>query len=379
MKKSTLFTREGLLDTAHAIITKPTFTREDSSRAQCLMDLAERIGARESRTVLPDDAESRALDQYLRSTRAMGIGTPTQSTATSVEAQQAFRRDLTNALKATDALFNDDVVTVFESATGTPCVFPVLDDTAEAAIVEAESAPEAESYPVISAQLGIPATFRSGIVRLSVELLQDSAFPVAGFLAQSFAVRLARGIGPSLVASLLSFAPGAVGFAALGSGPNTGGSETGATSIGWQDLAGLVGSVNSAYKSLPKCFWLMNANTQASINSVVCKSGQPLIHPVYDDDGRQLILGFPVATSPSMPNIAPTNLPVAFGCFSYFVTRIVQNATRIQTLTERFAEFGQVGYKASMRANGVLLGVTQNGTSPLIVDSPVKFLQCASS
>lgn len=377
--REVLLDRDTLLLTAHALINSPNFTQEKNAKANALMNLAEKIG--DGKRALPQDgAESRALADFLRTgkieDRALGVGTPTQTTATGVLVPQAFYDKLTTALRAFDALFDEDVVTVAETETGAPLVMPALDDTANAATIIAESAQDpAEADPITSATIQVPSTYRTGLIVVSRELVEDSSFDISAILAQAFAIRIARGVGPNLVSTLLASAK--LGVTAAGSAANTGGSETGATSIGWADLVGLVKSVDPAYRNAEKVAWLMNSDTLLALDSVITKNGQPMIHPQYLPDGRRMLLGYPVAICPSMPDIgvvgspATPACPVAFGATSYWITRVVKGSTRVQRLEELLAEYGQIAYRGYTRANGQLLAVTSS-------QSPIKLLQNAS-
>jgi HK97 family phage major capsid protein len=116
----------------------------------------------------------------------------------------------------------------------------------------------------------------------------------------------------------------------------------------------------------------MNDLTLLALDSLTSKQGLPVIYPQYHPEtGERLLLGYPVAICPSMPSIGVNNTPIAFGATGYFVTRCVKEQTKITVLFERFAEFGKIGYRAQMRANGMLLGVS--------TDTPIKLLQNASS
>jgi HK97 family phage major capsid protein len=375
--KDRLITQDTILAEARLLLSRPRFTQEDNARVHGLLGLAEQL--REPiQGSASNSPEARALDNYLRTktTRDLGIGSPTQSTGTGVLIHQEFYRRLTTVLKAFDRLFDRDVVTIVETATGAPQVMPSLDDTAQAAAVIAESQqdpdPPTAGQPqlITAAKLGTPSTYRTGIVTVSTELAQDSAFPIADILAQSFAIRIARGAGPNLVTALLSAA--LVGSTAAGSSTNTGGAETGATSVGTTDLVALIESVNSAYRSGPRVGFLMSDLTLLNLDSLIGKNGHPVIHPTYNADGQRLLYGYPVHLCPSFPSIGLNAKPIAFGNLSYFIVRAVSEATNITTLYERFAELGQIGYRGQIRINGLLLGVTST-------DSPVKVLQNAAA
>jgi len=62
----------------------------------------------------------------------------------------------------------------------------------------------------------------------------------------------------------------------------------------------------------------MNDNTLAAIDGLSDKNDRPIIHPMYDQDGRRLLLGYKVAMCPSLPNIGQGATPIVFGALDYF-------------------------------------------------------------
>ena len=125
--KERLITQDTVLSEARLILSRPRFTREDASRVSGLLGLAEQLREPIEGSAA-DSPEARALDNYLRrTTRDLGIGSPTQSTSTNVEVQQAFYKRMATVLKAYNRLFDKDVSTIVETPTGAPQIFPQLD------------------------------------------------------------------------------------------------------------------------------------------------------------------------------------------------------------------------------------------------------------
>lgn len=359
---------------ADSLLKKGTFSHEDNARVAQLLRYAE-LTSGESRFSNPGaDQETRGrkllkavLRTYNGELRNLGLSSATTSQATADLVKQEFYDTLTHALAQTDELFNPQVTTRWESDTGAPAPLPWLDDTAEAAAAVAEGGSDPTSVdPVIhGVALPTPSTYRTGMIPISRELVQDSAFDPAIFLAKSFAVRFARGVGPDLVTSLLANAK--VGATAAGSATNTGGAETGTDTIGSQDLINLRKSVNPAYRKGPNVGWILNDNTLSYVDGLLTKQGAPVFPENYDQNGRRVLCGFPVFVCPSMPDLATGQKTIAFGNLSYFVLRIVKGYASVAVLQERYAEQGLVAYHASIRANGKLLGVSAT-------DSPVKVI-----
>ena len=113
--KENLVDADTLLCHAKAIMTKPTYTREDSARVDGLIRMAQVL---QGRSLPTDDSEEfRAVSEIIRygsTNRDMSLGTLTASTATSVFSHQLFLGKLSQALKAYDALFDPEVVTLYQ-------------------------------------------------------------------------------------------------------------------------------------------------------------------------------------------------------------------------------------------------------------------------
>jgi HK97 family phage major capsid protein len=285
---------------------------------------------------------------------------------------QQFHDELIAMLKAVDKLFDPNIVMFIETDSGAPLQIPFIDDTANEATIVAEGQQSlAVDVPVGNTTLPIAPTWRSSMVKASIELIQDSGYPLEQVLQQSFAIRLARGIGAANVATLLNQAT--LGYGpAIGTAPNDGGSETGGTSIGSQDLEALIKSVDDAYRVSPKCRWAMNQNTLSFILKTLDKYGRPIYPRERNAAGEVILLGYPVAICPSMPAIGLSATPVVFGDLGRFLVRVAKNATRLRIHREQYVTYGQVAFEAFVRSNATLAISTGS-------DSPIKYLQNAAS
>jgi hypothetical protein len=283
------------------------------------------------------------------------------------------------AMKAYDAVFNDDFTTIIKTDTGAPCKLFALDDTETSAVIVGEAAPSGEVDPgLFDVLLGQAPVWDSQFVPISYALLQDSAVDLPGMLAKAFGIRLARGISANLIPVLLAAAE--LGATATGDLNGTG--ATAANSVGYQDLIALRKSVDPAYRASGKASWLMNDNTLSALDSLCDKNGRPIIPPIYVD-GKRMLLGYPVGICPSLPDIGASATPIVFGATGYFVVRVVKDrgdgdSGRLIRITQAvgFPENLLVGFKSFLRANGALL-CAQAG-SPQSTDSPIKYLQNAA-
>lgn len=301
-----------------------------------------------------------------------------------------FVYDIEKATKFYANLLDGTSIRVMETATGNVLPYPTSNDTNEAWTLLSETTQIADNgttpnYPNVGSQptanpgnvLASNVTFgaykgSTGLVRVSLELMQDSAFSLEAFLKDAFAVRLGRGyeyyltlgtgtnmpfgIIPAIAAS------GAVPVVASGSSANDGvAGNTGANSIGYQDLVNLIHSVDPTYRRGAK--FMFSDLTLAHLKTRVDKFGRPLWVPSVRESGPDTVAGYPYVINQSFSNIAASATTVAFGAWSKFIARKVRDL-QIQRLDERFADFGEVAYVGFSRIDSRLIDA---GTHPLNV------------
>lgn len=308
---------------------------------------------------LPHD---RAFDTFLRlgksaltheETRALSVGT---DSAGGFTAPARFADRVFTAMKATDKLFDPDVVTVIETKPGTTFSIPMLDDTsASSAIVSENGASATTPDPVFDHLVLAKAdTWRSSIVKVPIELLQDNAVDLGQLLTDALAVRLRRGISAAFVTTLASQA--------------TNGVTAGASSIVTDNIYDLFASIDPEYVSSPKCGWLMRLSTFVAISKIKDSGGLPVFPITRNANGDFELLTRPVRFCPSVAAIGTGNKSVFFGALDYFVVRTVAGSLRVARHGETFAEVGQVGFLGLVRTNAGL-------AKPSTADSPIKYLQ----
>jgi HK97 family phage major capsid protein len=301
----------------------------------------------------------------------------------------AFADRVFGTMAAVDPLFDEDVVTLIKSKTANPMVIPTFDDIEVVAQQVGEASLSGTDTLLANpnnVKLGA-YSFCSPVHAFSMEVFDDvdeaaRAYDLfAGFagnrVARGAGAKLVNGAGGAttpngIVTALASL--GVNGVTAAGSSANTGNNmQTGANSIGSADLANLYFSVNSAYRSSPKCFWLMNDATLKFLCTIVTISGLPLVNLWHD---VPQILGKPIRISPSLGNIGSSAVPILFGDFSYVNSRIVtDDLTRIQLLKEApgLVENGLVGLRYFVRVDGALAF-----NSPNVANCPIQPLICHS-
>ena len=212
----------------------------------------------------------------------------------------------------------------------------------------AENAAYVESNPTFG-QKQIDAFKLTDLVRVSTELLQDSAFDLEAYIAAEFA----RAFG---IAEELAFCTGNGTNQPTGiftaNGGEVGVTATSATAITVGELISLIYSLKAPYRKNAK--FLMNEGTVAQIRKLKDGNGAYLWQPSVQAGQPDRLLGYELHASPYVPAAAASALSIAFGDFKNYW--IADRAGRtVQRLNELYSVNGQVGFIATERVDGKVI------------------------
>ena len=212
----------------------------------------------------------------------------------------------------------------------------------------AENAAYTESNPTFG-QKQIDAFKLTDLVRVSIELLQDAAFDIEGYIIKEFSYAFG-------VAEEQAFCVGAGVNQPTGiftaDGGEIGVTAGSATAVTIDDVINLVYSLKAPYRKNAK--FLMNEATVSLIRKLKDGNGNYLWQPSVQAGQPDKILGYDVFTTPFAPTIAGGALAIAFGDFSnYWIGD--RGGRTVQRLNELYATNGQVGYVATERVDGKVI------------------------
>jgi HK97 family phage major capsid protein len=294
------------------------------------------------------DEQRHVLQQRRYESRDMGIGTPTLG---GYFVPQGFVYDVEVALKYYGPMLTTSKI--LDTATGNPLPYPTSNDVSVTGAIVGEGLQVTDADVSIGHILFGACKFTTQMVKVSLELMQDSAFDIEDFLKDMFAIRLGRilntmftvGTGVSeptgiLVALTNNSAPS---YTAQGSAANTGGSQTGANSIGYVDLVELEHSVDPLYRRPQGAMFMCHDQTLKSVKEILDKYGRPLWVPGVSSNAPDTILGYPYAINNDMAQIGAGNTTVIFGALKKYMIRRVKEMAVIR-LQERFADYGILGF-----------------------------------
>ena len=225
---------------------------------------------------------------------------------------------------------------------------PVVASKGTAAWIDEEAAyPESDDA---FGQVSIGAYKLATMIKVSEELLNDSVFDVAGYIAREFARRIGA-------AEEEAFFIGNGTGKPTGILNTTGGAETGitaasATAVTFDEVIDLFYSLRAPYRR--NSVFIMNDSTVKALRKLKNGNGDYLWTPSVTAGTPDTVLNRPVYTSTFMPTLAASAKSILFGDLGYYWIADREGRS-FKRLNELYAPTGQVGFLASERVDGRLI------------------------
>ena len=326
------------------------------------------ITAKPTTTAQIDTKPGRATDAYKTSfwkqmrnktsievRNALSVGVDTEG---GYLVPDTYEKNLVGALH--DEMVIRRLAHVFTTASGSHKI-PVVASHGVANWVE-ESGEIPETNETFG-QKHIGAHKLTALIKVSEELLNDSAFNLEDYFRREFARRISN-------AEELAFITGdgngkPTGLFSDDEGAELGLTAASATEITADEVINLYYSLRSPYRK--KAVWLLNDSTINAIRLLKDKNGQYLWQPALKEGAPDTLLGRPVYTSTAVPSIGAGQKVMAFGDLKYYWIGDREGIS-FRRLNELYAATGQVGFLATKRVD-----------AKLILPEAVKVLQMASA
>ena len=213
----------------------------------------------------------------------------------------------------------------------------------------AEGGSYQESDEVFS-QITLAAHKLGTMIKISEELLNDSAFDMESYIVDEFGRRIGNAEEEAFITGNGTGKP--LGILAATGGAQVGKTTAAADKITYDEIVDLYHSLGVPYRK--KAVWLMNDSTVQYIRKIKDGNGQYLWQPSLVAGTPDTILGCPVKVSRYMPEIDADNKVIAFGDFGYYWIADRQGRS-FKRLDELFAATGHVGFRGSQRVDGKLI------------------------
>jgi HK97 family phage major capsid protein len=296
----------------------------------------------EQRAALKTGVDSKAFER-----RAQTAGTAAAGGYTvPVELAEIIVR----TMKDWGPMYDEQICTVLNTATGNQLNMPTVDDTSVTAEAHTEGA-------ALTDDGGKDATFGqkrldayvydTEFVRFSMELATDSIFNMEALLGSLLGERLARIANAKLTVGTGSSEPnGVVAASSLGK------TAAATAAITADEIIDLLHSVNSAYRRSPKARFMFADTTLAAIRKLKDGQGNYLWQMGDVTTGQPgTLLGYRYSINDDMLALGAGRRVMLFGDFSkYFVRKV--GAPMIGVLRERF--WPDLGIAGLIRFDGEL-------------------------
>ena len=225
---------------------------------------------------------------------------------------------------------------------------PLVTDYGTASWIEEEQQiPESD---VAFSQISLGAHKLATAIRISQELLQDSAFDMAAFIVHEFQRRAGAAEEEAILAGDGSHKP--IGLLHDTLGAQIGVTTASSTVITADELIDLQHSLKSGYRR--KAAFIMNDATIKAVRKLKDGQGQYLWQPSIREGVPDMLLNTHVYMSNYMPLPEAGRKAILYGDYSYYW--LADRAGRtLQRLNELYAMTDQVGYKLTERLDGRLI------------------------
>lgn len=247
-----------------------------------------------------------------------------------------------------------NAATIITTDGGNALPFPTNDDTGNTGELVTSETTAATEQDTTFDQVQLDAYFFSSkIIRVSLALLQDTAFNLDAYLPKKLGERIGR-----IAATYLATGTGSSQPQGIVTGAGTGVTAGGASVIAYADFLGLEHSIDPAYRiNNPSCGYVFNDQTLKAARGLLDGDSRPLWQPALSGLGAGVpatLNGYRYTIDQGVANIGTGNVSMVFGDISEFYVRMVKGIT-LARLVERYAEYFQVGFVSHARIDSVVM------------------------
>jgi HK97 family phage major capsid protein len=265
-----------------------------------------------------------------------------------------WRNEIVEAMKAYGGM--RQAATVITTDSGADLPFVTNDDTGNVGELLSESGTASEQDTSFGQRVLKAYMYDSKVVRVSFQLLQDSAFDLPGYLTSLFATRLGRitnthyttGTGGNMPNGIIQDATSGV-------------TAAGQTAVTYDELIDLVHSVDPSYRNMPGVGFMFNDTTLRSLRKLKDGEGRYLWSSGTQLGAPDRIAEYPYIINQDLATMATTTKSILFGGLGSYYIRDTSDMMVLR-LEELYALQAQVAFVAFMRTDGALIDA---GTHPV--------------
>lgn len=284
--------------------------------------------------------------QALRELRAQGVA-PDEKGGYTVP--NTFLAKVVEQMKAYGGIAG--VAQILTTSDGRTMEWATADGTDEVGVLLGENEEAGEEDTEFGMDSLGALKLTSKIIRVSNELLQDSAIDMEAYLARRIAERIGRGEARYLIRGTGTGTPKQPKGLAASVGKTT--ATASATAVNWKEILTLKHSIDPAYRRGDRFRLAFNDNTLKLISEMEDGQGRPLWLPDIVGVAPASVLNVPYVIDQEIDDIGAGKKFMFCGDFNRFIIRRV-NYMILKRLVERYAEFDQTGFVAFHRFDCIL-------------------------
>lgn len=266
---------------------------------------------------------------------------------------EGFSGEIDRGMAMWGPMWDAEIVREYVTTSGNDLPWPTLDDTAARGRIKPENDPVDDdgTDDVVFGERRMGAfVYDTGMVRIPMELLQDSAFDIQALMDDVFGERLGRTANEALTTGTGTNQPHGIVTAA-----GTGITVASNAAIASDELFDMLHSVDPAYRASPRSRWQFNDTTLNVIKKLKDGDGNYLWQMGDIRQGEpNTLLNHPYSINQAMADVGSNARSIIFGDHSRYVVRKVMGFM-VMTLRERYAERFQIGMVGFKRFDGELL------------------------
>lgn len=292
--------------------------------------------------------EERALLRAEYEGRAQGTGT----TAGGYTIPTDLANELVKSLAAWGPMLDPGITRQIVTAGGQTIYWPTVNDTSNVGVRLAENTAATSEGDVVFGQKQLDAyKYSSGPIKVSSELLQDSAFDIGAILNDLMGERIARKVNTDLTTGDGSGDPNGI-VTATSAGKTT----AGVAAVTADELIDFYHSIDPAYRALPSFRLMFNDSTLQALRKLKDANNLYLINNLRDGGATINLAGIsvPYSVNQAMASMATGAKFMLAGAFDKYIVRRVREFV-VRRSDELYLEADQSVFVGFARFDGDLM------------------------
>ncbi len=228
---------------------------------------------------------------------------------------------IVKSMAAYGPMYDPGVTMEMVTSGGGQITIPTVNDTASVVVKHTEGTTLTDDggSDVTFGQKTLDAyPFNTEWLRVSKELVDDSAFNVEQFLGELLGERLGRRANTELTVGDGTGDPNGIVTAS-----SAGKTATATGAVTMDELIDLIHSVDPAYRTSPKVRFMFNDATFGALRKLKDGEGQYLWQPNNQQGAAPLFMGYSYSVNQAMASMATGTKPVIFGDLGKYIVRKV--------------------------------------------------------